>query len=198
MRKLTEDVPIFPLSTVLFPDGLLSLRIFEPRYLDMVSYCLKHDAPFGVCMIVEGDEVGKAAHSYRLGTLAKIVNWDKADDGVLSIDVMGCQRFKLIESKVQADQLVKAKIQLLETALPIEIPDEIKPLRKTLEKFLNSKQTTISYDKNQLEDATWLSFRLSEILPLENILRQKLLELDDPIERLQIILGVFADREYIG
>jgi len=80
MPTVIKNVPIFPLSVVLCPQGLLSLRIFEARYLDMVSGCLKHDRPFGVSMIVEGKEIGQAAQCYQVGTLAKITNWDQGSD----------------------------------------------------------------------------------------------------------------------
>ncbi len=194
MRIPLNDVPLFPLSTVLFPDGLLSLKIFETRYLDMVSYCLKEDVPFGICMLADGQEVGTAARSYQIGTLAKIVNWSQSEGGVLMVDVVGCQRFKILDSRISPQQLVSGTIQLLAESLTTPVPDELVDLTDMLRSVIKKQQPGVSLDSKQFNDANWVAYRLSEILPMDGVIRQRLLEMDDAVERLQMILGLFTQR----
>jgi Lon protease-like protein len=194
MRFPTNNVPIFPLSSVLFPDGVLSIRIFETRYLEMVSNCLKQDVPFGVCMIVDGHEVGKAASCYQIGTLAKIINWGQSKDGVLEIQALGCQRFKILDSTVSKQELTTASIQLLTDKETISVPDELVSLRGMLRNVLIKNKLGEAPEEKQFNDANWLGYRLTEVLPVENVIRQRLLEIDDPIERLHMILGLFTNR----
>ena len=193
MRIPTNNVPILPLSVVLFPEGSLSLRIFETRYLDMVSACLKQDVPFGVCMIAEGYETGKAARSYRIGTLSKIINWGQTVDGVLKIDVLGCQRFKILESEIDENELVTASIQVLGEPSFVQIPESLMDLTSMLKTTLNGQQSIV-IKEGQFTDANWVGYRLTEILPIENVMRQRLLEIDNPLERLQTILRLFSNR----
>ena len=194
MRTYTNNVAIFPLSTVLFPEGVLSLRIFETRYLDMVSRCLKHDIPFGVNMIIEGQEVGKAARCYEIGTLAKIVNWDRSADGLLQIEAVGCQRFRILDAEVSKGELITASINVLDDLPEVPVPDELFKLTDILKKVLKKKRVNISFDAPVFNDANWVGCRLTEVLPMEEAIRQRLLEIDDPIERLHMILGLFAAR----
>ncbi len=108
-----EDVPIFPLGTVLFPGGVLPLRVFEARYMDMVRACMQSGSPFGVCMITRGTEVGEAAEHEALGCLASIIDWDMEQLGLLQIRARGGQRFEARERRVQRDGLVRARIRLI-------------------------------------------------------------------------------------
>ncbi|HIF18553.1 MAG TPA: peptidase S16, lon-like protein [Cycloclasticus sp.] len=195
MRFPTSNVPIFPLSAVLFPDGVLSLKIFETRYLDMVSRCLKQDVPFGVCMIVDGHEVGKAASCYQIGTLAKIINWGQTADGVLEIEAMGCQRFKMLDNQTSKQELITANIQLLADIPSIPVPDELVTLTGMLRNVLSKNKHADAIDDKQFHDANWVGYRLTEVLPMESVIRQRLLEIDDPIERLHMILGLFTNRQ---
>ncbi|PHS72347.1 MAG: peptidase S16, lon-like protein [Cycloclasticus sp.] len=194
MRTATDNVPIFPLSMVLFPEGVLSLRVFETRYLDMISRCLKDDVPFGICMITEGSEVGLAASCYQMGTLAKIVNWDQAPDGVLNIEVLGCQRFNILQRDVASNELTTAVIQILDETTLTRIPEELSDLTHMLKRAISKQQPNLLIDDEQFNDANWVSYRLTEILPIENIMRQRLLEIEDPIDRLQMVLGLFTKR----
>ena len=108
-------LPLFPLHTVLFPGGLLPLRIFESRYLDMISDCLRNDRGFGVCLISAGREVGDGAECFDVGTLARIQDWDSTPDGLLGIIARGEQRFdSLDELKSQIGRDVEAARVVLE------------------------------------------------------------------------------------
>ena len=109
-----QELSLFPLGTVLFPDGPLALRIFEPRYLDMVSACLRNDQPFGVCLIRSGREVGAAASPFAVGTLARIVDWHRSDDGLLGIVALGTRRFRVLETRTQPDQLLVGRLEVID------------------------------------------------------------------------------------
>ena len=132
-------IPIFPLNTVLYPEGILPLRIFEPRYIDMVSECLKDEKDFGVCLIDEGNETGVAATVHDIGTTAKIIDWDRHDDGTLLITAEGQQRFRILEQRVRKNQLREADIQLIDLEDDAMIPAEYQLfsdlLRQVVEKF---------------------------------------------------------------
>ena len=105
---LPTSIALFPLNTVLLPGGPLPLRIFEPRYLQMVSECLKHDRPFGVCLIAKGKEAGEAPVAHEYGTLARIEDWSQLPDGHLGITARGGERFIVRNTRVAANQLVTA------------------------------------------------------------------------------------------
>lgn len=178
-------IPLFPLNTVLFPGGLLPLRIFEPRYMEMVSVCMKEQSGFGVCLILSGKEVGEAATPYDVGTLVRIVDWEQRDDGLLGITVRGERRFRILSSKVRPSQLIMAEVELLDENTPTAIPprhERAVPLLRDLIERLGGipAEQTLHYD-----DAVWVSGRLAELLPIDLPQKQYLLQLDDPIERLE-------------
>ena len=193
MSTVIKSVPIFPLSVVLCPQGGLSLRIFEARYLDMVSQCLKQDRPFGVCMIVDGQEVGQAARCYQTGTLAKIVNWDQSDDGMLLIEAQGCQRFRIVDSQIAPNQLITATINVQNDATTIPIPDFFCDLKDLLYEVMKRQPSSLSLFENGGNDANWLGYRLIEMCQLDNVLKQRLLEIDDAIERLRTIQDLLSE-----
>jgi ATP-dependent Lon protease len=111
----TAWLPLFPLKTVLFPGGVLPLRVFETRYVDMVRACMKTESPFGVVAIRTGTEVGKAAEPYAVGTHAHIVEWDMAELGVLLLQTRGGSRFRILETRLQNNQLLEARTETLQS-----------------------------------------------------------------------------------
>jgi Lon protease-like protein len=186
MNNIT--VPLFPLYTVLFPGGILPLRIFEPRYLDMVSRCLRDDSGFGVCLIYEGNEVDHQAQTHEVGTLAKIVNWDKRPDGLLGIDAQGQDRFQLLERRTLPNQLIEAVIELMPQPDDVPLPREFSELADVLKRILAQlDQAHSQFLTPDYHSATWVGNRLSEILPIPLHQRQYLLELDDPLQRLTLL-----------
>src|SRR5512144_1891243 len=114
-----QELPLFPLNTVLFPGGVLPLRIFEPRYLNMVSECMKADHGFGVVAIQEGSETGIAASFQKIGTLARIADFDRLEDGLLGITCQGGQRLQVMSHRVQADQLILGRVNFLPDDPPL-------------------------------------------------------------------------------
>lgn len=185
-------IPIFPLHSVLFPGGPLALRIFEPRYLDMVSRCLREESGFGVALIREGSEVGKAAEVYELGTLGRISYWDQRKDGLLGITVTGEQRFRIIDSQVEVNQLRIAEVELLPNPQPVGLPEKYQHLATLLERILGELGHPYITMVRELGNAEWVGARLVELLPLELAQKQRLLQEDDPLQRLSRLDEVLA------
>lgn len=183
--KSTIDVPLFPLNVVLFPGGEISLRIFEPRYLAMVRDCARGDSPFGVCLILDGTEVGEPATPTAVGTLARIVDFSTTPDGLLGIRARGMQRFRLARSRVRDNGAAHGEVETWPDEARVEMPVEYHLLATILERLLEKTGGThAKVARENFDDAGWVSFRLAELLPLENRERQMLLQTTDPLERL--------------
>jgi Lon protease-like protein len=181
-----ETIPLFPLQTVLFPDGPLPLRVFEPRYLDMISRCMKDDAEFGVVLIQSGSETGDV-ETMSIGTTARIFDWNQGSDGILGITAVGKRRFRIEEMSRQPDRLNCGRIEVLEAEITSAIPREYDSMVELLKAVIDDlgqlyQDFDLSYD-----DATWVGRRFAEILPISNNQKQYCLEMNDPIERLAYI-----------
>jgi len=178
------EVPLFPLRTVLYPGGPLPLRIFEQRYLDMISRCMKEDCPFGVLLIRTGNETGPA-ETYDVGTLARITDWYQGSDGLLGVTATGQQRFRLRSARRENDGLLLGDIELLPVEAACALPQKFQPLARILNGVLDDLGRLYEgHDKNY-EDAGWISYRFAEILPMPVEQKQACLETDDPLERLR-------------
>lgn len=181
------NVPIFPLNAVLFPGGLLPLRVFEARYMDMTRDCLKRDAPFGVCLIREGTEVGAPAVPEGIGCLATILEWDMQQQGILNIKTRGGQRFRILERRTGAQGLTSADIELIPPETSAVVPDEFSSCARLLEMVVVDQGKPIFAEPHAFDDASWVGYRLAEILPVPLVAKQKLLELNDSLGRLSIL-----------
>ena len=191
------DLAIFPLNAVLFPGGLLPLRIFEQRYMDMAKVCLKNDEPFGVCLIRSGREVGAAATPEQVGCTARIVEWDMQQLGVLSIKASGVQRFRILESRVTASALTRASVELLPPDNDSELPEEFGACATLLKAVFEEHGSAIVAAPLRFDSSSWVSSRLAEILPVPLAAKQKLLELFDARQRIEI-LGKFLQQHRLG
>jgi len=180
----TFTIPLFPLGTVLFPGGPLPLRIFEPRYLDMISDRLKQQRPFGICLIRTGKEVGATAEPYRIGTLANIVDWNQLPDGFLGITVEGGDRFTVESTEVQADNLLLGSVAVLPSDPIQPVPAEFRHLVNLLTELIDQAGTLYAALEHNFEDCGWVSYRLSELLPIPVEEKQRLLEISSPFDRL--------------
>src|SRR5215475_172726 len=158
-----QDLPIFPLNTVLFPGGLLPLRVFETRYIDMTRECLKLDRPFGVCLIREGKEVGKPAVPEPVGSLASIMSWDMQQLGLLQLRTQGGQRFRIAESHAGAHGLLRARVELLPDEEDAEVPRQFGALPDLLRLVVADKSKAVFVEPHAFESASWVGYRLSEI-----------------------------------
>jgi len=186
MRSATHaSIPLFPLHTVLFPGGPLRVRIFEPRYLDMVSRCMREDSGFGVALIVAGQEAGGPAQTVEIGTLARIVDFEQLDDGLLGITARGERRFRILHVRQESDGLNVCQVEWREDEVRAEVPPQYGVLAELLRRALEQIGPAYGELTPAYEDASWVGMRLAEILPLAPIERQELLELNDGPERLQ-------------
>ncbi len=197
-----QSLPLFPLGAVLFPDGVLPLRIFEVRYLDMVGKCHKAGAPFGVVSLTQGNEVrqpGVREAFATVGTLATIVEFETPGPGLMLVRAHGAQRFRIQSSDQLKHGLWVADVERLAPDKVVEIPDDLKPAATALEKVILSLQLR-ALDANQLpvappwklDDCGWVANRWCELLPLPISLKQRLMELDNPLVRLELVSDVLA------
>lgn len=184
---MTTSIPIFPLRTVLFPGGPLQLKIFEQRYLDMVSQCMRDNTGFGVCLIQQGSEVGQPAQPYPIGTLARIVDWQQRRDGLLGITALGQSRFRICSTRTATNHLLKAEVSELPAVGPDTLLSQPATIHDLLERILQLKGLGYEHGTVQWDSADWLSCRLAEILPLDLAHKQRLLEMDAPHERLRAL-----------
>jgi len=182
----TRVIPFFPLSTVLFPDGPLPLRVFEPRYLDMVSRCMKCGTEFGVLLLLSGSETG-AARMASIGTTARIQDWYQGSDGILGITAVGVQRFRMISVNREADGLYVGEVDDLEPELSQTLPDEYSQMAALLEVVINDLGKLYENIETRYDDATWVGRRFAEILPISQAQKQRCLEMNDPLERLAFV-----------
>ncbi len=185
-QGLIVDVPLFPLRTVLFPGGPLPLRIFESRYIDMISQCMKSDSPFGVLLIREGNEAGLAT-THEVGTLATITDWYQGSDGLLGVTAVGGSRFRLLSGRQQANGLNIGEIDVIPPEPTMTLPDEYASLRKILEGVLDDLGRLYESLERRFDDAVWVTYRLVEILPIELAEKQQFLESSDTLARLKLI-----------
>jgi uncharacterized protein len=184
-----SELPLFPLGTVLFPGGPLSLRIFEPRYLDMVRRCLREQSSFGVVLILEGTEVGAVAAVADTGTSARLVDFDTLTDGLLGIVCVGERRFRVLRRWQQSDGLYLAEVDYLPEEARQALPGEFAHLGELLRELLPKLGDVYAYAEAHYDDAGWVGNRWAEILPLTPAERLALLELADPLERLAQVAG---------
>jgi len=192
---MSERIALFPLGTVLFPEGLLPLRIFERRYVDMVRRCLREETGFGVALIHEGAEVGPVGAIAAVGTLARIVDFGQLADGLLSIVARGVRRFRIVGGDVQKDGLHQADVEWLEDAPSRLAENEYTALRATLARVLADLGEDYPVRESRLEDALWVAGNLAQLLPAPASFRQRVLEVDDVRARLDMLESVLAGRD---
>lgn len=187
-----KDVPLFPLGTVLFPGGLLPLRLFEQRYLEMGKACLRDATPFGVCLIREGSEVGAPATHEPIGCLARIVQWDMQQLGLLQIVAQGGERFRVISEQVRSDGLIVGEIERLAEGADAPVAERHGACVRLLERIVAEHGERLFAQPFRMDSSAWVGARLAEVLPLPAALRQQLMELDDPLQRLDILQRLLA------
>jgi hypothetical protein len=188
-----SELPLFPLQAVLFPDGLLSLKVFEARYLDLVGICLRERRPFGVVALRRGSEVRHGDSKVDLehiGVLAELIDVDSAQPGILQVRCRGTRRFAMTETRQQSDGLWLActKLQPDDAAVPVPAA-----LQGTVRGLANAIATLELQGAQpflqpyRLDSAGWVANRWCEILPISLAAKQKLMELPDPTVRLQLV-----------
>jgi Lon protease-like protein len=190
-----QETFIFTLNTVLFPGGVLPLKIFEQRYLEMTKVCISENRQFGVCLIKEGREVGTPAVPEEIGCLARITQWDMPQLGMFQLLTEGTQRFRILQSNVRKNGLISASIETLPGEQEVAPQDTLcsEVLKAIIEK-LGAEHFPAPH---RFDDAAWIGYRLSEVLPISLDTKQQLLQISDPqtrLARLSQILSLQGQR----
>jgi Lon protease-like protein len=183
-------IALFPLHTVLFPGGPLPLRIFETRYTDMVRRCMREQQPFGVVLIQEGDEAGDVATTATVGCTARIADFHTLHDGLLGISCVGDRKFRVSRVWRASDGLNMGEVSWLPAERDLPLPERYAHLATTVRRALEDLAEHYEHVEMKFADAAWIGARLTELLPIELADKQALLELEDPIERLDTLLTV--------
>ena len=183
----TLEIPLFPLNTVLFPGGLLPIRVFEQRYMDMTKNCMKEELPFGVCLIREGSEVGQPAIPMDVGCLARISNWDMPQLGILNLETEGIQRFSIQELRTEENGLLVASVVTVTPEEAQPIPDSLQVCAAVLQRIIEQVGEDKFIKPFEFDNAVWVGYRLAEVLPLKLTAKQDMLEMNDSITRLHIL-----------
>ncbi len=187
------QIPLFPLSTVLFSGSVLSLRIFEPRYLSMVGRCMRNGSGFGVVLITEGAEAGRSCRFHEVGTIARIEDFDQLDDGYLGITCRGESRFRVIDHEVQEDRLITATVKMLAEQVSPPLPQRYSAMRSLLQKIYQQVEFKVWADTitPDWDNGHWLACRLIDVLPLTAEGQQVLLEMEveDRLRSLALLMN---------
>ena len=206
-QPLLHSLPLFPLGTVLFPGGVLPLRIFEVRYLDMVGKCRKADAPFGVVSLTSGSEVrkpgGDAESFAAVGTLAVIREFESPQSGLLQIECVGTQRFRVRSTELQKHGLWVAEVEAVLDDAAIEIPDDLQHTATALRRLVDTLEARRRAqgggavrlpigEPYLFNDCGWVANRWCELVPMQLELRQRLMELESPLMRLELVSDLLA------
>jgi uncharacterized protein len=183
----SQEIALFPLNTVLFPGGLLPLRVFEPRYLDMVGRCLRSDSVFGVVLLDAGSDTSREVSTAPVGTSARIVDFQQLEDGLLGLLCRGERRFRISAHTRNDDGLNCAQVEWLDDTRLVPVPVQFQALVSVLRDAIARLDSIARFLEPNYEDASWVSHRLAELLPLDQNALQRLLELDDPEMRLDLL-----------
>ncbi|MGJ7507993.1 LON peptidase substrate-binding domain-containing protein [Variovorax sp. GT1P44] len=206
-QPLLSSLPLFPLGTVLFPGGFLPLRIFEVRYLDMIGRCHRTGAPFGVVSLTQGSEVRKAgAEAERfaaVGTLAVIREFEAPQSGLLQIECIGTQRFRVRSSELQKYGLWTADVEAMADDVALAIPEDLRHAADALRRLVDTLEERRRMEGDEsvrlpiaqpyrFDDCGWVANRWCELLPMQQELKQRLMELDSPLMRLELVSDLLA------
>jgi uncharacterized protein len=194
------SLPLFPLKTVLFPGGMLPLKVFEQRYIEMSTACLKEDQPFGVCLLKQGDEVSRPGVASgptefaEIGTTARITHCDVPQIGILHLRTEGGVRFKVQSHSANDIGLIVGQVSPLAPEPSVALPDVHKPLADLLELLIARVGREHFADELSLGDSSWVGYRLAELLPLPLPIKQTMLEINDSEVRLNVIAQFLKDQ----
>jgi len=201
----TLTFPLFPLGTVLFPDGVLPLQIFEVRYLDMIGRCIADGKPFGVVLLTHGGEVRTPEGRERFlpsGTLASVQGTTASSPGLLHVTCRGASRFRILSSERHTNGLWMAETELIEDDRSIPVPSELQGASDALDKVLGSLHEVPEHRRPvlppfRLHDCGWVANRWCDLLPLPNLQKHSLLMLDNPLIRLELMHDVLDEHGLI-
>lgn len=194
---IIKSIALFPLHMVLFPGGPLPLRIFETRYIDMIRRSLRGEQHFGVIQIQAGSE-GDTSSIYSTGTMARIVDWNMADDGILGIVVHGEERFRVLQAETLPDGLNVGRVEVLSCDPGDPVPSEYQSMIAVLEKILNTFGEQYQDLERDMHKAGWVANRLAELLPIDLVDKQACLETSEPLARLRQVQAFIRESRLQG
>jgi Lon protease-like protein len=190
-------LPLFPLKAVLFPGGVLALRVFEQRYISMVKACIRDAAPFGVCLITKGEEVAQPDRPScfsSVGTLAMIASWDMPEQGILHVVAEGGERFLVRSHRVERDGLAVGETGRIPPEPVLALPERYEPLARLVELLAARVGVGRFPEARAYGDASWVGYRLAELLPLPLAIKQGMLEINDAEMRLSLLQKFLAQQ----
>jgi uncharacterized protein len=185
-------LPLFPLDTVLFPGGRLALKVFEPRYVEMINACLKREEPFGISLIRDTNE------PEQVGCLVNIIECDTREPGTLNIEVTGASRFRMVQSHTRSNGLIVAQVDPVAEEPFSALPPQHQACATTLRRIVAQKGEDWLAPPFRYDDAVWVGYRLAELLPLKRSARQSMLEMNDSLIRLEILHGFLTRQGLLG
>jgi len=180
-------LPLFPLNTVIFPGGRLPLRIFEQRYLDMVKQAIADNTQFGICAIREGTETGTPAVPHEVGTRVVVTDWDMPQTGILHIDTLAQERFVIRSTRTEPGGLLIGTVEAVSSEASVAVPDDLGLAVEILRHIVSEYGDTHFPGPHEFDNAVWVGYRLSEVLPLKPAIKQSLLEMNDSVMRVRIL-----------
>ncbi len=191
-RAAGVRIPLFPLHTVLFPGGMLPLKVFEQRYVEMTKACLRDDAPFGVCLIREGSEVAHRGDDagpvfFPIGTMAHVTAWDVPQVGILHLATRGGARFRVERHERTASGLAVGEVVPLPAEPKVALTPAQAPLARLLEAVAARAGPGRFPPDGDFDDASFVGYRLAELLPLPLPIKQTMLEVSDAGVRLAVL-----------
>lgn len=181
------QLPLFPLSSVVLPGGLMPLRLFERRYIDMVKDCFRNNSGFGICLIQSGREAGELSEPYPWGTSVSIIDFDQGADGLLHITAKGEDEFRVLTYASNDAGLLTAEVTLLPAKPITDMTPEYELLAQKLDLILSYLETDVRFEEKHLDDADWVCHRLLEVLPLATDAKFELLQMTTNQERLNAL-----------
>ncbi|MCZ2496027.1 peptidase S16 [Xylophilus sp. Kf1] len=200
-----QALPLFPLSTVLYPDGLMPLRIFEVRYLDMVRRCHREGTPFGVVALIAGNEVRQAGGArevfHDIGTLARIDSFESLQPGLVMVQCIGTHRFRIDRREQLRTGLWVADAQVIDDDIAVPVPEDLRPDAEALMHLIETLQQRDDVPDApplpmappyRLDDCGWVANRWCELLPLQTELKHRLMALENPVVRLELVGDILA------
>lgn len=183
-------LPLFPLSSTVLPGGIMPLRLFERRYIDMVKECFRNSTGFGICLIKHGGEAGEPSEPYPIGTTVSIIDFDQGADGLLQITARGEEEFKVLTYTTSDTGLIIGEVEILPAKELTPMQPDYEVLAKKLELILSYLETDTRFEEQHLDDADWVCHRLLEVLPLAPEAKYELLEMPSNTDRLQALSGL--------
>tara|TARA_B100001778_G_C18598802_1_gene636155 strand:- start:2167 stop:2769 length:603 start_codon:yes stop_codon:yes gene_type:complete len=192
-----QTIPLFPLKSIVLPGGIFPLRIFERRYIDMVKNCIKNDTGFCIVLVRNNSQKEYIDDVYNYGCYVEISDWNQLEDGLLGITVEGKYKIHILDSKLNDNNLLCGKIEKSPEEKEFMIPQKYLILSKFYRKIYPGIKNFISFKNERYSDATWISYRLTECLPLDSSTKNKLISINHGIDRLEriyeIVIKVFKD-----